>query len=113
MTVTVIQLFPPTVLTTSPATLFTMPSTPTNIVLNRGLMRFTNTDSSAHTVTAHAIESAGTAAVANTFLPGVSVPANSTLDVAVPVLKASGFIQAFAAVGTVVSVQALDGLLFS
>lgn len=113
MTIQAIKLFAPTVLTTGAVTLFTMPPAPSNVVLSRGLMRFTNTDSAGHTVTAYAVPLSGSALVANTFCPGVTVPANSYLDVAIPVMGAGDFLQALASVGTVVSVQAMDGILIS
>lgn len=111
MPVQVIQMFPPTVLTTSPATIYTMPAAPPQIVLNRGRLRFTNTDTVAHTVTAYDIVSGST--VTPNFCPVQNIPPNSNLDIDVPVMAAGGTIQAFASVGTVVTVHCLDGVLFS
>lgn len=113
MTVQVVQLCAPTELTTSAATLYTVPTLPPQVLLMRGRLRFTNTSGSAVTVTAYGIPSGGTAGVGNNFCPGISIPPNSNLDVDVPVLAAAGFIQALASVGSVVTVSALDGVLFS
>ena len=113
MTVQVIQMFAPTVMVTTATTLFTVPTTPSNIVLNRGMVRFVNTGSNAATVTAYDITSGSSATVTTTFCPGLSITGNSTLDVAVPAMAAGATLQALASVGTVISVHAMDGVLFS
>lgn len=111
MAVQVIQMFPPTIMTTSPVSVFVMPAAPTQQVLNRGRIRFTNTDTVAHTVTAYELVSGST--VTSSFCPALNVPPNSNLDIDVPVIAAGGTIQAFASIGTVVIAHALDGVLFS
>lgn len=107
------QLFVPTALTTSAATLFTCPANPTTSILPNGRMRFTNTDSAAHAVTAYAIPSGGTAGAGNEFLPAVSVAPNSFIDVDIPMLKAGDFLQAKADTGADVTVFAMSGTIFS
>ncbi|HXJ61897.1 MAG TPA: hypothetical protein VNU68_35105 [Verrucomicrobiae bacterium] len=113
MTVQVVQLFPPTTLTTTAATLYTVTTVPTQILLARGRIRFTNTDTVSRAVTAYGIPSGGAATVTNTFCPALVVAPNSVLDVDVPVLAAGGFIQAKIDSGSAVEASALDGILFS
>lgn len=113
MTISYSQFFAPTVLTTSPTTLYTMPTTPTNSLLRGGRMRFTNTSASAVTVTAYAVPAAGTAAAGNAFVSGKSIAANDYLDVDVPVMAAGGFIQALSSAGTSITAHMLSGALFS
>jgi hypothetical protein len=113
MSVQVIQMFTPTVLTTSAATLYTVSTGSAASVLARGRIRFTNTTAVAATVTAYGVPSAGTAGSGNNFCPTLSVPAYSNLDVDVPVIGEGGFIQALASAGTTVTAHAMDGVLFS
>ena len=113
MSVQVIQMFPPTVLTTSAVTLYTVATGSGASVLARGRIRFTNTSAVAATVTAYDVPTGGTAGAGNNFCPTLSVPAFSNLDVDVPVLAAGGFIQALASAATSVTAHAMDGVLFS
>jgi len=109
MPVQIIQMFAPTVLTTSAATLFTA----SGATLNRGRIRFTNTSGSNVTVTAYGIPNGGTAGPGNEFLVAQTVLAGANLDVDVPVLAPGGFIQALASAGTSVTAHSLDGVLSS
>lgn len=113
MTVQVIQMFTPTVLTTAAATLYTVDTANPGTVLARGRIRFTNTSATAVAVTAYDVPAAGTAGSANSFCPALTVPASSNLDVDVPVVTGGGFIQAFASTTGVVTAHAMDGVLFS
>lgn len=113
MTVTVIQMFAPTTLTTTAATLYTLSTVPAQAVMARGRIRFTNTDSSQRAVTAYAVQPAGAATVTNTFCPALVVQAGNVLDVDVPVLVAGGFIQAKVDSGVAVGASSLDGVVFS
>lgn len=113
MTVQVVQLFAPAQLTGSAATIYTVPATPANIVLARGRIRFTNTDTIGHAVTAYAIQSGGTASATNEFMSAETIAPNTHLDVDLPVLAAGGFYQAFADVASKVTALSLDGILFS
>ena len=113
MTVQVIQMFTPTVLTTTAATLYTVDTGNVATVLARGRIRFTNTSASAVTVTAYGVPSAGTAGSGNDFCPALTVPPSSNLDIDVPVLSTGGFIQALASTAGVVVAHAMDGVLFS
>jgi hypothetical protein len=113
MTIQVIQMFAPTELTTSAATLYTNATGPAQQVLARGRIRFANTSGSAVTVTAYAVPSGGTAGVGNDFFPTQTIPANNFVDTDVPVLPIGSFIQALASTASVVTASALDGALFS
>lgn len=107
------QLFAPAQLTTSAATYYTMPSTPSTIVLINGRVRFTNTTSGIVTATAHAVQSGGSASDSNAFMKAESIPANSHVDVDVPVLAASGTLQALAGAATSITISQLAGILIS
>lgn len=114
MTVQVIQMFEPTVLTTSAATLYTVTGTGvTSTVLGRGRIRFTNPTGSAVAVTAYAVPFGGTAGAGNVFCPALSVAGGSNLDIDVPALNYGDFIQAFASAGSAIVALALDGVMFS
>ena len=113
MALSITQLFPPTVLTNSAATLFTMPTSPTTSILKNGRMRFNNTTAGAITVTAYAVPKGGTAAVGNAFLSAVSIAANSFLDTDIPVMGEGDFLQALASANTSITASQLDGVLFS
>lgn len=113
MTVIPTQMFLPTVLTTSPATLFTSNIGATTGVFMRGRIRFANTSASAVTVNAWGIPSGGTEANGNNFCPNQSIPAGQFLDVDVPVLAFGGFIQASASAASAVTAHSLDGVLFT
>lgn len=110
---TIIQLFPPTVLTTSAATLFIMATSPPAVVLRNGRIRFTNTTAGPVSVTAYAIQSGGTASASNAFLNGETIAPNSHLDSDIPMLAVSGFVQALASANTSVTATALDGVTFN
>lgn len=108
------QFFAPTVLTSSAATLgVAVPTTPSSSTLQNARIRFTNTDTAIHQVTAYAVPLSGAAGAANCFLNAESIAPNSHLDVDVPVLAAGGFIQAKADAGTVVTAFSLGGTVMS
>lgn len=111
MAVQVVQMFAPTVLTGSAATLYTVP-TIGGVTFARGRIRFTNPSGSPVTVTAYGIPSAGSAGTGNVFLQAQTVLAGGNLDVDVPVLVSAGFIQALASTPSVIVAHALDGVLF-
>jgi hypothetical protein len=113
MTISYSSFFPPTVLGTSAATLYTMPTTPVSSLLRGGRMRATNTTNSAQTVTLYAVPSAGTAGAGNAFASTVSVPANNYLDIDVPILPAGATLQALASAPTSITVHMLAGGVYS
>ena len=112
MSVTPIKMFDPTVLSTSPSTLYTVSGSPTTL-LQRGRIRFTNTTTLSVNVTAYGIPSGGSAVAGTEFLSATAVGGNSNLDVDVPVLTQGGSIEAFASTGTAITANAMDGVLFA
>lgn len=72
-----------------------------------------NTDSSSRTVTVYFVPVSGSPATSNTVLPGVSVPAGSTVRFAFnTALEASATIQALASVAAVVTIR-ISGIQFT
>lgn len=114
MTISVIQMFAPTQLSTAAATLYIVAGSGT-AVLARGRIRFTNTSTLAGTVTAYDIPNGGTAtpATAYNFCPGLAISAGANLDLDVPAIAVGGTIQAFSSLGTAVIAHSLDGVIFS
>lgn len=110
---TITRLFAPTQLTASAATIYAAPANPASSVLQGGRVRFTNTDTSVHTVTAYAVPSGGTASAANCFMNAESLSPNTHLDIDVPQLAAGDFFQAFANTAAMVTVTALGGTVQS
>lgn len=94
-------------------TLFTVPASPSSNILRNGRLRFSNTTTGAVTIKAWAVPSAGAAADANVFLPTVSIPANSYIDVDIPIVIAGGFVQAQAGAATSITASNIDGFIQS
>lgn len=114
MTISVIQMFPPTQLSSAPTTLYTLSGGNPAAVLGRGRARFTNTNTStATTVTAYNIPSGGSATVANMFLNAAALPAAAFLDVDIPVIANGGTLQVKSPGSTDVVASAMDGVVFS
>ena len=113
MSVQITQLFEPVLITDTAATIYTVPTSPATLVLFRGRVRFTNTDTATRSVTVYAVPKGGTAATTNIVANGESIAPNDHLDLDIPVLAAGGFIQALTDSSGKVSASALDGLLFS
>ncbi len=113
MTVQILPLFGPAVLTTAAVTIYAVPATPPTITLSRGRVRFTNTTNSSHSVTAYGIPLAGSASAANCFAFAETIAGNAHLDMDLPVLGPGGLFQALADANTSVTVHLLDGILFS
>ncbi len=107
------QFFAPTVLTTSAATLFTVPASPTSTLLRGGRMRFTNTTAGAIQVTAYNVPAAGAAADGNAFVKGKTLAANDYLDIDLPIMAPGAFLQALASANTSVTVSMLSGSYFA
>jgi hypothetical protein len=112
---TVKQMFEPLLLTAVVQTLFTAPaSTNANFVavVRRAKVRFSNTTAGALTVSAYAVPAGGTAGdTTNAFMVAESIPANTHVDVDVPMLMAGDFVQAKAS-GNVMCTF-LDAVLYS
>ena len=113
MGVTVIQMFPPTQLSSSPVTLYTVALGATGTVLRGGRVRFVNNGTTATTVNAYDIASGGTAAAINEFFPAQSINAGAYVDTDVPVIAGGGTLQASSPLGTLVVAHSLDGAIFT
>lgn len=113
MTISYSSFMTATVLTTSAATLFTVPATPTTTLLRGGRVRLTNTTGGPVTATLYAVPSAGTAADGNAILKGKSIAANDYLDIDLPIMPAGSFLQGLAGAATSITAHALNGSYFS
>lgn len=113
ISITYSKFFNPTVLTTTAATLFTVPAVPDTSLLRGGRVRFTNTTAGAVTVTAYAVPEAGTAADGNTIVKAKSIAANDYLDIDLPLMPKGAFLQALASANTSVTAHAISGAYFS
>lgn len=113
MTISYSKFFQPTVLTTSAATLMTVPVAPTTILLRGARVRLANTTGVAATATLHAIPAGGTASAGNMFLSAKSIAGNDFLDVDVPIMAAGDFLQGLAGTATSITAQILAGSYFS
>ena len=108
MTVSYSNFFTPTQLTSTAATLFTVPVQPTTTLLRGGRMRFTNTSALAATVTAYAVPAAGTAAATNAFVSSKTIAAND-----LPVLPAGAFVQALSGTLSSITAHMISGSYFA
>jgi hypothetical protein len=113
LSVTPLQLFEPTVLTTAAATLFTCNAGVASNVLYNGRMRVTNTTNAPVTVTLYAVKVGGTAGAANCFANAESVAANAHTDYDIPQLAAGDFLQALASANTSITAFSLSGTVLS
>lgn len=113
MAITYSKFFEPTVLTTSAATIFTVPASPASNLLRGGRVRLTNTTTSAKTARLHAVPAAGALADANAFFFDQTVPANGYVDIDVPIMKAGDFLQGLASATPGVQISAIAGGIFS
>ena len=113
MSITYSQFFAPAVLGTSAATLFTVPASPASTLLRGGRIRLTNTTALPVAVTLYAVPSGGTAAAGNAFVSAKSISANDYLDIDVPLMGPSGFVQGMAGTATSVTAHMISGSYFS
>lgn len=94
-------------------TLFTVGASPTTNILRNGRLRFANVTAGAVTIKAWAVPAAGAAADANVLLPTLSIAANNYVDVDLPVMAASGFVQAQAGAASSINASHIDGFIQS
>ena len=104
------KLFEPAALTATVATYYTVPGANT---LRNATVRLTNTTAAPVTATVHAVPLSASATASNAILYGYAIPANSYIDVVIPVMKAGDTIQALAGAATSLTIHMLDGVLFS
>lgn len=94
-------------------TLFTVPESPATSLARNVRVRFSNTTVLAATIKAWAVPPAGTAGDSNVCLPTTSIAGNAYIDVDIPVLIASGFLQAQAGTAASITATDLDGFIQS
>ena len=113
MTISYAKLFPPTLLTTADAVIYTVPNIPPTTLLRNARVRLTNFTNLATTARVHAVPNAGSIGTTNAFFYDVTVPAFDYVDVDVPIMAAGDTIQSRAGTVTSVNIQAISGGLFS
>lgn len=113
MTITYDKFFYPTVLSSTVATLLTIPATSATTLLRGARIRFTNTASIPLTVTAYAVPPSGAASAANVFAYAKSVPINDYIDIDVPIMPAGALLQALCSVGSGVTAHMISGSYFT
>ena len=113
MAIAYAKFFPPTLLTTSDAVIYTVPTVPATTLLRNARVRLTNFTATATTGRVHAVPNAGAVSTTNAFFYEVTIPANDYVDVDVPILSAGDTIQARAGTASAVNMQAISGGLFS
>lgn len=113
MTTTISQLFTPTQLPAAAAVLYTVPAAPATTILRNGRVRLTNTTGAAQAVTLHVDAAASATGAGNCFLSAVSLAANASVEVDVPVLKAGDTLRGFASAAASVTLHLMDGVLIS
>lgn len=102
------KFFEPVVLTTSAATLYTVPA---NQIMRGTVIRFTNTTAGIITFTCYAVPSGGAAGVGNSIVSGKAISPNDFFDLIIPTMKANDFIQALASANTSITAHFLQGVL--
>lgn len=107
------KMFEPVQLTTSLVTLYTVATTPTTNLLRNGRVRLSNTTAGAVSADVHAVPFGGTASDTNAVAKGISITANSYIDIDLPIMKAQDFVQAKASEATSITIHAIDGVVFS
>jgi uncharacterized protein YcgI (DUF1989 family) len=113
MAISYVKFFPPTLLTTSDAVIYTVPAVPATSLLRNARVRLTNFTTTATTARVYAVPSAGSVSTTNTFFYDVTIPANDYIDVDVPILASGDQIQARAGTASSVNIQGIAGGLFS
>ena len=112
LSLTIAQLFAPTVLTTGAATLYTNSGASGSVLVN-GRIRVANTSAATHQVTLYAVPSGGSAGAGNCFANAESIAQNQHLDFDGPHLPVGATLQARADAGSVLTVTALAGTLIT
>lgn len=113
MTISYQKFFPPTVLTTTAATLMTVANTPASTLLRGARIRLTNTTATAAAVTLYAVPNAGTAGAGNAFLMAKTIAANDYLDVDVPIMAAGDILQGLAGTASAITAHMISGSYFA
>lgn len=112
MAINYAKFFAPGVLSTSVVTRYTVPSTPTNVLLRGGRVSLTNATSSSVTPTLYAVPSGGSAGSANVFYNQPIGPFQTIL-VDIPVMGPGDILQDKCDTASAVTIQPMAGGLFS
>lgn len=107
------KFFAPTVLGTSAGGLYTVQNNAASNLLRGGRVRLTNTTAASATARLYAVPSGGSPGVGNAFFYDQTVPANSYVDVDVPILAVGDSLQGSASVAATINIQAIAGGIFS
>lgn len=106
----ILSLFDPTVLTNTVAAIYSAPASTT---LYRGRARFTNTDTVTRTVTSYYVPTGRNADPTTIFMNAEGIAPNTHIDIDLPMMSGGAVFYAFASVGAVIIVTAIDGVLSS
>lgn len=113
MAINYAKFFAPAVLATGAAVLrYTVPATPTNVLLRGGRVSLTNTTTSSVTPTLYAVPSGGSAGAGNAFYNQAIGP-KQTILVDVPVMGPGDSLQDTCDTASAVTIQPMAGGLFS
>lgn len=104
------KLFEPVALAATAATIYTVPLTPTSVLLRGARIRLTNTTAAAVAASVNTVPAGAAIGPSNSILTARSVSANDYMDIDVPTLKAGDFINAF---GLGLTIHFVTGVLFS
>ena len=98
------------------AVFLTMPTAaalPTGVLKN-GRLRLTNSSGAAAVpATLYADAAANASSAAHCFLNGVSIPANSSIEVDIPTLKAGDTVRGLAGTAAIITVHEMGGVIYS
>lgn len=112
MAINYAKFFAPAQLATTVTTRYTVPATPTNVLLRGGRVSLTNTTGASVTPTLYAIPNGGSAAASNAFYNQPIGP-YQTILVDVPVMGPGDFLQDKCDTASAVTIQPMAGGLFS
>lgn len=110
MTISISKFFPATVLTTSAATIYTIPLVPSTTVLKNGRVALTNTTAGPVTATLYSTTAASAAVC---FLFEKSIAVNETLYADLPTMGAGDALVGKAGANTSITVHECGGALYS
>lgn len=113
MAVTYLRFFAPQLIPLAGATIYTVPTTPTQTMLKAMRVRLSNTSAAPVSVTLNAVPSGQSVATSNICLPAVAIAPNDYLDVDFPDLSQGDSIFAIAGTNNVVTITQIDGFLNS
>lgn len=106
------KLFEPVALGLTATTIYTVPSSAVTNLLRGAIVRITNPTATGVTATLFSVPAGGANGTTNNFFPGMSIGANSYIDVQVPQMRAGDFLQGFAAAAGL-NIQAIAGAIYS